>query len=311
VTNGSLTSPTPAAFYAHATDSRDSANLAVQLLEKFRPEVALGGGSNDFLPMALNGRRKDGRDLLSEFRKQGCRVVRTKADLENTESFQEGGVIGAFAPEALAFGDEMEAASQQPSLADMVRRAISFLQQNGEGYLLVVDASLVGIAAERNEGERAMQETIALDKAITTAEKYAGEKSLIIAAGRHSTAGMSLNGFPLRQDRGVALLGFGTNFTDSESAHPDRGGALSINNGSGYPYITWATGPNGPAVAAPGGEATPAPSAQAKNEPGAFHASTGMSNAEDVIVVGRGAGAERLHGFMDNTEIFKILKSAL
>ena len=64
--------------------------------------MALGGGANDFLPMALNGRRKDGRDLLTEFQKQGCRLVRTKADLENIESFQEGGVIGVFAPEALA-----------------------------------------------------------------------------------------------------------------------------------------------------------------------------------------------------------------
>ena len=35
---------------------------------------------------------------------------------------------GVFTPGAMAFSDEIESGSQQPSLADMVRRAIEFLQ---------------------------------------------------------------------------------------------------------------------------------------------------------------------------------------
>src|SRR3712207_7344830 len=48
--------------------------------------------------------------------------------------------------------------SQQPSLSDMVRRAIVFLQQNRSGYVLVVDAALVTTASERNEAERVITE---------------------------------------------------------------------------------------------------------------------------------------------------------
>ena len=293
VTNGPLASPTPAAFYAHTGDSRDRAGIALQLLDQFSLDVALGGGANDFQPQTIahpGGRRTDGRDLLAEFQKKGYAIVSNKAELENSESFQEAGVIGVFAPDALAFGTDIESGSQQPSLADMVRRAISFLQQNRKGYLLVVDASLVGVAAERNEGERAIVETVALDRAVSTAEKYAGNKSLIIAAGRHSTAGMSLNGYPLRQDRGVALLG---------------------NNAAGYPYITWATGPNGPQATAPGEAPAGTPAPRTKTEPAAYLAPSGMNNAEDVIAVGMGQGSERLHGFLESTEIFELLKAQL
>ena len=123
-----------------------------------------------------------------------------------------------------------------------------------------------------------------------TAEKYAGNKSLVIAAGRHSTAGMSLNGYPLRQDRGVALLG---------------------NNAAGYPYITWATGPNGPSATAPGEAPPGTPAPRTKSEPAAYQAPSGVNNAEDVIAVGTGQGSERLHGFLESTEIFELLKANL
>jgi len=42
-------------------------------------DVFLGGGAGDFLPVTKNGRRKDGRDLLTELRAKGCEVVRSKA----------------------------------------------------------------------------------------------------------------------------------------------------------------------------------------------------------------------------------------
>jgi alkaline phosphatase len=295
VTNGQLTDAVPAAFYAQTPDARDTEAIALQLVEKFRPDVAMGGGALDFLPAKSGGRRKDDRDLIGELRKRGYEIVRTKAELENTGPSFEEGLVGMFSNDALAFANEIESGSQQPTLADMARRAITFLQQNGKGYFLVIDAALVGTAAAGNEAERAIIETVALDRAISTAAKYAGEKSLILAVGKHSTGGLSLNGFPLRQDHGVALLG----------ASPE-----------GYPYLTWATGPNGPAPAAPsplsaGAPAPPAANPNARTEPAAHTYPSALNNAEDVVALGQGLGAEALRGIMDNTAIFRILRDAL
>lgn len=293
VTNGNLADPVPAAFYAHSSDAREQSNLALQMVEKFRPEVALGGGAIDFLPPSAGGRRADGRNLLEELDKKDCEVVRTKKELEEASPSISTGIVGVFSGETLAYSDQIESGSQQPSLSDMVGRAIVFLQQSGKGYLLIVDASSVGAAAQRNEGERTITETIALDHAIAVATKYAGEKSLILAVGKHSTGGLSMNGYPLRHDHRQAVLG-----TSPE----------------GYPYLTWSSGPNGPATV--GGSqlnaaAKPAVGANQHGEPAACFYPSALNNAEDVVALGQGLGSEKLKGILDNTVIFQILQGAL
>lgn len=272
VTNAQLTDPAPAAFYAHTADGRDGEGIAAQLAGSAGLDVVLGGGMRNFLPAGTKGVRKDGRDLLAEMQRKGCEMVWTKADLENAQTYREGGIAGLFAPGAMAFSDEVESGSQQPSLADMVRRAIEFLQVNGRGYLLIVDAGLVTEAAERSQGERTLNETLALDHAVGTAVKYAGEKSLIVAVGKHGIGGLTLNGYPLRQDHGVALLG---------------------TTASGYPSLTWATGP------------------ATASEPAAFPTPSALNTAEDVIAAANGPGAEKFHGFLDSTAIFDLLRDAL
>ena len=293
VTNESLTSPGAAAFYAHTVDARDGAATALRLLTAPMFDVVLGGGAAHFLPKAKDGARADGRDLLTEFQSAGRELVRTKAALEDASAYRSTGLLGVFSGGPMAFSHQIESGSEQPSLSDMVRRAIECLQTNRKGYVLVVDAALVTSAAERNEGEQVITETLAFDRAVATALHYAGERSLIIAVGRHATGGMNLNGYPLRQDHGVALLG---------------------TNASGQPAITWATGPKGPApiasVPAPGEAAPPKP-AGAKNEPAAFQTPSALNTAEDVLAVGKGPGAEKLRGFLDNTDIFRLLRDAL
>lgn len=291
VTTGPLASPGVAAFYAHVVDARDTAATALRFVSAPMFDIVLAGGAADFLPKSKGGTRADERDLLTELRTAGRELVRTKAELEDAASYRNTGLLGVFSAGPMAFSNQIESGSEQPSLPDMVRRAIECLQTNRKGYVLVVDATLVTSAAERNDGERVITETLALDRAIATAVRYAGEKSLIIAVGRHAIGGMSLNGYPLRQDHGVALLG---------------------TNASGQPAITWATGPNGPAPSS----AAPAPDAPlkapaAKQEPGAYLTPSALNSAEDVLAVGKGPGAEKLHGFMESTGIFRLLKDAL
>jgi alkaline phosphatase len=125
-----------------------------------------------------------------------------------------------------------------------------------------------------NAGEHLMRETLELDHAIGKAVEYAGEKSLIVAVGRTSVGGFALSGFPLRQDKGLALLG---------------------RTPEGNPWITWATGPKN----------------EKADEPVARDAVGGVNIAEDVLALGAGLGAERLRGFLKDTDIFEILREAL
>ena len=163
----------------------------------------------------------------------------------------------------------------------MVRLAIQLLQFNRKGYLLVVDCGLAGKAASQNEGERMLRELLALDEAVATALSFAGADSLVLVVGKQSIGGLRLNGYPFRDDKGVAVVGINT---------------------QGIPSMTWSTGPGTPAA---GTDAAPA------GEPSAVPAPVAIGVAEDGIVAGAGAGAERLQGFKDNTDIFRVISTDL
>ncbi len=275
ITTGSLTDATPAAFYAHASDAKDRSGLAAQLADHAAPEVILGGGGADFLPDLKGGQRRDARDLQFEMTQRGYTLLRSDADLAAVQPWRGPKLLGLFSDGPFAFRDHLDAQHSQPTLAEMVRRAVEVLQQRAGGYLLVVDAGLVSHASQANEGEHALQELVELDRAIGIALQYAGAKTLVLAAGTESTGGMALNGYPLRQDHGVSLLGM---------------------NASGYPSITWATGPSGPG----------SPSAR-PDSPAAFYAPFAGNVAEDVIGAGYGPGSERLRGFQDNTFVHDLI----
>lgn len=276
VTNGQLTDPAVAAFYAHFAPPTEPGAIADQLVRQDTVDIALGGGAATF-----QAKRADGSDLVSQLRAAGAAVFSTKAELEEAGSFHENRVFGLFAPGDLPHADQIESGTQQPSLSDMVRRSIEFLQSNRHGYLLIVDTALVTRAAERNEGERTLIETVAFDHAVATAARYAGDTSLIVATGKHGIGGLTLNGAPLRADHGVALLG---------------------TTPSGYPALTWSTGPNGP---------SDKPSPRSRTEPAAFAQPTALTTAEDIIAISRGMGSEKLRGLIDSPELFEFIRSAL
>ncbi len=274
VTNGSLSAASVAAFYAHTGNAEADQTLVPALLAAPKFGVIFGGGAGDFLSGGKGGRRTDGKDLLAGLMTPRWDVIRTRAELETASPYREGTLLGLFADGALEYSKKRELGVAQPSLADLVRRAIECLETNRRGYVLIVDDALVSQACVLNEGEHVMRETVELDRAIGTAVKYAGEKSLILAVGRTSIGGFTLSGYPMWQDKGLALLG----------PTPE-----------GNPYITWATGPK----------------LAKANEPVAREAVGGVNTAEDVLALGLGLGAERLRGFLDNTDIFKILRDAL
>ena len=82
VTDGKISNPTAAAFCTHAADPTAPVEIARQLTDASGIDLMLGGGAREFLPDTKDGNRRDGRDLLSEIRRKGFDVARTKAELE-------------------------------------------------------------------------------------------------------------------------------------------------------------------------------------------------------------------------------------
>ena len=274
VTDGALTNPTLAAFYAHANSAKPPQQFATKIIDQSADDIALGGGGADFDKAKLN--------------QAHIRVVRNLPELEQITVWQQPRLLGLFAASDLPFTDEVAARTEQPSLADMVRRAIELLQVNRRGYVLVVNAHLMASAAWQNLGERTLRETAELDRAVQISREYAGRNSAIIVCGDTAIGGMNVNGYPFRYDSGVAILGL---------------------NSVGQPWVTWATGPNGGKTGATAESSTVRDLSAL--EPAAVQAASALNSLEDPIANATGLRMEKLRGTINNTQVFEIIRDAL
>ena len=127
VTDGRLTAPSSAAFYGHALSATKWEDLARQLVEESEVDLILGGGSSDFLPDSLGGRRPAGDDLLAGARSAGYEDVQTLAQLEAVPRWRRAQIFGLFGDE-VAFTQQHLSITNRPTLADLVRHAIELLQ---------------------------------------------------------------------------------------------------------------------------------------------------------------------------------------
>ena len=274
VTNASLTDSGAAAFYAKTRDARETDNIAEQLAGTPALDLIVGGGAADFRGTLKGGNRQDAKDLDLEMQRAGYTLARNVAEFDGVAAWKLPRVLGLLA-------DDEITGNGAPSLADLVRRSIELLQVRPRGYLLVVHAGQVGRASRGNESERMLQQLVELDRAVAVARQYAGEKSLIVVAGLHETGGFAMTGYPLRSQKGVALLG--------------------INTTSNLPSFTWGTGPNGRVT----------PEAPPKSDPAAAYSANAVGTTSDMLAFGFGQGADELVGVLDNTVIFEIIQRQL
>ncbi len=350
VTDGSLTGATAAAFYAHTTAKTETPELARTLIESAKVDIVLGGGLTDFMPEQDGGARADGRDLLSEAA-DAYDVVRTRTELEAVPWWRWPRVFGVFARGELTHGDEIGPETLQPSLSDMVRRAIELLQIHRGGYLLVVDAALMRQAAEQNDAEATLAAMLELDRAISVALRFAGTKATVFVCGDAAIGGMKLSGFPpqsaggsqmlVNDSLGAAHLTWATGPAVADSRAPSADGSPAESpprsigpradeppaiapeelgatvdttapeppSASGLPETppTENTSPEPVATAV----ATAAPSTTPTAAPAAIYAPAALHTVEDVIAFGVGRGAEALHGTLENTAVFEIIRDNL
>jgi alkaline phosphatase len=300
VTNARLTNPTLASFYAHNLTKGDRQSLARELVEGSNIDLVLGGGAQDFLPTDQGGTRMDGRDLLTYIQNAGYDLVRTREELDEIPRWRQAKLFGVFSETDLPYANPKdEEPSEQPSLADMVRRGIELLQFNSGGYLLIVDAGLMGKAAESQNAEQMLIETVELDRAIALALDYAGVNSTILVCGDVTKPGLILNGTPPRSLTGAAL------FEGQEDGKPWLRWAIRTDTQRPEQKIVAA---DATLAAAP--EASATTNSESTME-SATPAKLQTTVAADVAAFGSGLGAEALHGSLESTAIFEIIRDNL
>lgn len=304
VTTTRVTHATPAACYAHIEERGAEMRIPLFLIPGDPDynadlgdglDVILGGGRRQFLPDSAvdeNGHpgvRNDGRDLRRELIDSGYAYVWDRAGLLRIDPARTPRLLGLFATSHMAFEDEREAAGyREPSLAEMVEAAIRVLSRDPDGFFLMVEAGRIDHALHSNMAVRALNETLALDDAVRGAcQATDPEETLILVTADHELT-LTIAGYPTLAD-GIT----GSGGTDRL--------------GRPYPALLFGTG----------SRTEPLPpdsmSLIGAVEPAAIPLGGSTHGATDVPVFAYGETryASRLHGVIENTALFGLLRDAI
>lgn len=244
VTTARLTHATPAATYAHAAerDWEDVSDMPAEAVAAGCPdiadqlvnfqarlqqrsgvavngiEVAMGGGRRHFLPAdaafnspdavsSVEGDRSDGRNLINEWQKTypDGNYVYGLEGFNAIDPAKTTHLLGLFNESHMRFeADRPNDKSGEPTLAEMTSKAIDVLDNNPQGYFLMVEAGRIDHAHHAGNAFNALSEAIELSDAVAAAvAATSSDDTLIIVTADHSHV-FTMAGYP---KRGNPILG--------------------------------------------------------------------------------------------------------
>jgi alkaline phosphatase len=342
VTDAEVQDATPAAMVAHTRRRSRKAEITPMFLDA-GVDVLLGGGRAYFLRAGSSGsKRQDGLDPLDRYRQSGFPYVTAAREL-SAAAAQPGTrkLLGLFHPENMdgvldrrfLHKGTVGQFPDQPDLTEMTRAALEVLSRNPDGFVLMVEAGLIDKFSHRLDWERAVWDSIMLSNAVQVARDFAGRRNdtLILVTADHAhglsvvgTVDDTLPGPPRERVRTYAEAGFPDYSAPDRDGYPSRPDvshrlAMFFSDTpdlyvSHEPSLEGLREPTVPAPDRKGWVANPSEkSARSVPVEGNLPRSSegGVHTMEDVVLGAVGPGADRVHGYLDNTEVFRIIAEAL
>src|SRR3989441_1289565 len=308
VTTTTVTHATPAAFYANHRDREAEDEIAKQTIASGF-DLILGGGRTFFA-----------EDLRAEARRQGWEIVETADELRAIDDPGRH-VLGLFAERHLPYQPEIEAGRKQteagktaegmpgtaaggsarggegrdatrtaPTLPEMTRWAVDILKKSDRPFFLMVEGGRIDHAGHANWARTLVDETAAFDEAVGIAVDGLDPKTaLVLVTADHETGGLALNGYPDEKD------GIWSTYSDPQG---DKGDGP-------YPVVTFSSGPGTKR------QTRRPPPGDDDARPSGIPLGSAAHTGVDVALYAWAAGAERVHGTLDNTAVYAILRAHL
>lgn len=324
VTTTRVTHATPAATYAHICHRDLENDIAAQAVPGGTGynsalgdglDVLMGGGRKQFLPNTAGGGRTDGRDLTTELKNKGYQYVSDATSFNAVDAKKTTKLLGLFTDSHMTYDLDRDP-SKEPSLAQMTTKAIDVLNNNAHGFALMVEGGRIDHALHSSNARRALQDAVAFDEAIKSAIDKMKlidpnlDHTMIVVTSDHDHT-LVLNGYSQRTGATTAanpgVLGLVKNVVTGQ---PDL-------DADGQPYTIIGFG-NGEHRIADTRAAVPALTDEVVANKD-YHQEAGVlmpagsetHGGTDVPLEALGHNADKFHGFMNNTEVFAILRDAL
>ena len=292
-------------------------------------EVVMGGGRRHFLPKdatansadavsEVEGDRTDGRNLVSEWQSaydQGVYVMDQAGfdaiDTENTER-----VLGLFNESHMQYeADRNNDVAGEPSLTEMTETAINVLNNNQNGFFLVVESGRIDHGHHAGNAHGALTDAIELSNAVDKANEMTSDSdTLIIVTADHGHV-FTIAGYP---KRGNPILGKVVAIGADEPQLADDGmpyTTVGYTNGRGFADLSSETNAD-----AGYDEAVNAGRHDLSNVDtllAGFHqestvpTSSETHSGEDITIHAKGPGAHLIQGVMEQSSVFHVIDQTL
>ncbi|KAH8291176.1 hypothetical protein KR054_009553 [Drosophila jambulina] len=239
VTTTTLTHASPSGAYAKTTnrffesdtdivtygdgvnDPATCTDIATQLITQTPGknfDVMLGGGIGKFLPNTVTdpfnkkGERSDGVNLLARWQGMhpGGVHAYNRDQLLSVNASKITNLIGTFRSGVMSF-HKMADAKEEPTLAEMTRKAIEVVSKNKKGWFLFVEGGLIDYANHFNSPTFSLDETLQFEQAVQEALGLTDpEETLVVVTSDHAHP-LTIAGYPRR---GTPILGLNQDDTD-------------------------------------------------------------------------------------------------
>jgi len=183
VATSQLTHATPAAFASHVKSRSMEMEIARQMAAG-DIEVLLGGGQKFFL---TNDR---GGNLMQQMTRRGYTYLDNRETLEAFDTERNDKVLGLFAESGMR-----PALEGRLPLSLMARKAVETLDNDPDGFFMMIEASQVDWEAHDNDGPGVLAEMEDMQDALRWLLDYQATHPdlLVVWVADHETGGMAVN----------------------------------------------------------------------------------------------------------------------
>ena len=178
VTTTNITHATPACFGAHETSRSNYSAIAIDYLNQTRPNVLLGGGG-------------DGMSLASA-QTAGYTVVTNATGILALDTDAVTMVSGQFGTGYMPY--EYDGLGSLPHLLEMTETALDILDNDPDGFFLMVEGGRIDHACHSNDMVRSIFETIEFAESVQAVVDWGAGRTdtLILVTADHETGGLTV-----------------------------------------------------------------------------------------------------------------------
>lgn len=226
INSGFIAEPGTGVFLADVDNRGATEEITAEILDQ-RPDVILGAGETDYLPVGTigvfgeEGTREDGRNLIEEAEAAGYTVVYTLEQLQAVDTSTTDRLLGIFAAEDTYndfFEDELRRDGfvdengdlilygqpplnpNPPTIAEMLEVALPILDRDPDGFFLVMEEEGTDNFANDNNAAGTIEAAIRADEAIGVAMDFVDNtdpNTLIITAADSDAGGLEVDDIPI------------------------------------------------------------------------------------------------------------------